>query len=548
MAPTAQTAVTRAPAPWLDPNAEPEGGWLATCRIYLRLSDARSENDSFPDREAKLRERAWALRWRVVGPAVIENDVLSGGRRSASAFKRKRITAPDGKVKYRVWRPGFRSILDDLAAGRANALLAEDLDRAVRDPRDLEDLLDTCSARECSADSLSGSLKLTHGGTDAERAMARVMVAMGNKSSADTARRVTAARKRQAEEGRWHGGKRPYGFLADGVTVDPVEAAEILKAANGVLANVSLRQLALDLRRRGVPTVTGSRWTAETLRDILVRPRNAAIMVHRPESKRSRSGASKPEGRYYTTADEVGPAPWEPIIPEDVWRVVVAKLVDPDRAPTTPGPAHKWLGSGIYRCMCGAPMEVIKKGDKISPAYRCKESGSGDGAQHVVRNVAAVDGLVVGTILGLLSQPEAANLLSAPPDDGLDLNAMRTESAHLRQRKADLAAAFAEGDIDRAQLAAGTKRITAKLAKLDDALTAHTSRSPLAPLIGADNIWQVWDGLSLGIQREIVKSLVTVTILPSPAQGRGKFKPESVRISRRKEVEVCAAGPSGAYA
>ena len=41
-----------------------------------------------------------------------------------------------GQAVYRVWRPGFRSILDDLTAGRAHAILAEDLDRACRDPRD----------------------------------------------------------------------------------------------------------------------------------------------------------------------------------------------------------------------------------------------------------------------------------------------------------------------------------------------------------------------------------------------------------------------------
>ena len=40
---------------------------------------------------------------------------------------------PDGTVKMRVFRPGFRSVLDDLTGGRANALLAEDLDRVCRD-------------------------------------------------------------------------------------------------------------------------------------------------------------------------------------------------------------------------------------------------------------------------------------------------------------------------------------------------------------------------------------------------------------------------------
>ena len=68
----------------------------------------------------------------------------------------------------RVYRPGFRSIIDDLDAGRANALLAEDLDRVLRDPRDAEDLIDCVQSTGANVDSLSGSLRLTNGGTDAE--------------------------------------------------------------------------------------------------------------------------------------------------------------------------------------------------------------------------------------------------------------------------------------------------------------------------------------------------------------------------------------------
>jgi len=40
-------------------------------------------------------------------------------------------------------------------------------------------------------------------------AMARVLVAMANKSSADTARRVARASKQQALEGKRHGGNEP---------------------------------------------------------------------------------------------------------------------------------------------------------------------------------------------------------------------------------------------------------------------------------------------------------------------------------------------------
>ena len=135
------------------------------CDLYLRLSDFRDDSDGFEGREKRLRAEARRLGWRV-HRVVVENDLIGNGdgngrSRPASAFKRRKITTPSGEVKYRVIRPGFRSILDDLTARRATAMLAEDLDRAMRDPRDLEDLIDAAEATGASARSLSGSLILT---------------------------------------------------------------------------------------------------------------------------------------------------------------------------------------------------------------------------------------------------------------------------------------------------------------------------------------------------------------------------------------------------
>ncbi|WP_432836164.1 recombinase family protein [Dactylosporangium sp. CA-092794] len=533
--------------------------------LYLRLSDARNEKGSFAEREAKLREHAQRRGWAVTR-VVIENDEMPGGSKSASAFKRRRITLPDGRIKVRVYRPGFRSVLDDLAHGRAHALLAEDLDRVLRDPRDLEDLIDVCREHRVSADSLSGSLRFTNGGTDAEHAMARVMVAMANKSSSDTARRVAAARERKATNGEWGGGKRPYGFEADGVTVRKVvrlddgaipdddgetverelpskeivklhfsgEAAEIIRAADALLGGVSMRALALDLRKRNVPTVKGTRWTAETLKDILVRPRNAGIVVYRPETQRRRGGARKPAGRYYTKDDERGRAPWEPILDENTWRTLVAKLIDPNRQPGKPGPAHKWLGSGIYLCICGATMQVLKKGDKVSPAYRCRETGSGAGARHTVRNVTAVDALVVDSIVEYLSQPEAANLLAAPAEQAVDLAAVRRQIAGWRQKLLTYADDEREDRITREQFLHNTRILKGKIAAAQTTLAEHSVRSPLAPLIGAKDVRQVWDGLSLGAQREIVKELMDVKILEAKRRGRSPFDPKTVQITWKK--------------
>jgi site-specific DNA recombinase len=108
--------------------------------LYLRLSDLRLEDlnaagaaKGLVEHERVLRERAEAYRW-TVGEVIVENDMSGGKPKPASAFKRRKVVLPDGSTGWRVIRPGFRRLLDGLRTGKAQAVLAVDLDRAVRDP------------------------------------------------------------------------------------------------------------------------------------------------------------------------------------------------------------------------------------------------------------------------------------------------------------------------------------------------------------------------------------------------------------------------------
>ena len=53
---------------------------------------------------------------------------------------------PSGRTELRTVRPAFREVLDDITTGSVSGLIAEDLDRVVRDPSDLEDLLVACAS------------------------------------------------------------------------------------------------------------------------------------------------------------------------------------------------------------------------------------------------------------------------------------------------------------------------------------------------------------------------------------------------------------------
>lgn len=88
--------------------------------------------------------------------------------------------------------------------------------------------------------SLTGSLRV---GKDADIAMARVLVVMARKSSADTARRVKRAALQAATGGRWHDGKPPFGYRTDNGFVDAGAGAGVdaqAGATDMILAEHSL--------------------------------------------------------------------------------------------------------------------------------------------------------------------------------------------------------------------------------------------------------------------------------------------------------------------
>lgn len=479
-----------------------------------RISDARDEDTKGVDAQgADCDGLAGRIGW-TIGPAathhIIENDT--------SAFKRKVIPLPDGRRELRTVRPGFRQALAMLADGRADGLIAYDLDRAVRDPRDLEDLIDVVEAPapRIPVESVTGSLRLAN---DADVTMARVMVAVANKASRDTARRVARARLRQAEEGKWGGGKRPFGFEPDGVTVRLSEAGEIRRAAEAILAGVSLRQVTASLRGRRVPTVTGAAWSTVTVRDMLLRPRNAGLMVHRPDG-----GRGPRKTRLYTDADITGKAPWPEIIPEASWRAMRAVLTDPART-LGPGNTPRWLGSRLYQCgVCGGGATLVVSGS-TSRGYRysrylCREKG------HLARAAEACDEYVGLVVTSRLARPDMAPAVTPPPP-GSDTIRLYQEVANIRKLLNEQAQLHAHGVIDGQQLAAGSVEFRARLGAAEAALKVATAGDPLAGIAGNPDAARVWAGLDLGRKRAILRELVTVTVYQARARG-GRFDYDTV--------------------
>lgn len=96
-------------------------------------------------------------------------------KNDTTAFKRRTIILPSGERVHRVIRPEFRAMLKYLADGQTQLMSAYDLERTVRDPRDLEDLIDAKVLGGLSVCSVTDSMRPD---TDLDMPKARMLVAM----------------------------------------------------------------------------------------------------------------------------------------------------------------------------------------------------------------------------------------------------------------------------------------------------------------------------------------------------------------------------------
>jgi DNA invertase Pin-like site-specific DNA recombinase len=179
-------------------------------------------------------------------------------------------------------RPAYRQMLDDIRAGFVDAVVVWHLDRLHRQPKELEEFFELCAAAGVRRlASVSGDIDLA---TDDGQFLARILGAVSRKESDDKSRRIRRKHQELAQAGRiGGGGTRPYGYEADRRTIRESEAAVIRECAKRLLAGEAIRSLCRDLDERQIPTVTGGRWTTQTLRRLLRSGRISGQREHHGE-------------------------------------------------------------------------------------------------------------------------------------------------------------------------------------------------------------------------------------------------------------------------
>jgi len=336
-------------------------------------------------------------------------------------------------------RPAFEAMLEDIRCRRVVAVIAWDMDRLVRQPRDLERFLDTCAdARLTSVLTAQGDIDLTsHDG----QLHARILAAVAKKESDDKSRRVRRALTDKGERGLWRGGSAPWGYAQDKgmLTVVPEQADVVRRAAVTIIEGGSLRSIV----EWGVGPVTRQGW-----RSLLLSPTIAGITHtgHR--------------------------AVWEPIIDDRIAANLKATLENPSRLTHKGNALAHWVSGLLFCGSCNGQM-----------GYRRRERNGVDYSRFVCvvcQGVSIIAKATADFIEGAIL--EAAPTVSAPlaPEpippkgDGVPLGA--------GEALTDLAQMYARGDITRAEW----------LAAREVAVRPEPIVFPVVVSIITDELWNDW--------------------------------------------------------
>ncbi|MBC3761072.1 recombinase family protein [Quadrisphaera oryzae] len=449
--------------------------------IYTRASlDATGERASVLRQEEACRGLALARGWTVT-EVLTDNSIGARGDRE---------------------RPAWQAVLDRVATGAADVVVAWHMDRCTRNMADLEELILLCNDTGVGLATATGDIDLT---TDTGRMVARILAAVAAAEVERKAARQRLANQDRATQGKPNtGGARAFGYAANHVDVVPEEADAIRWGAEQALAGASMRSIAEEWTARGLGSSRwkemGARqqWSARGVRGVLTSPRYIGVRVYNGERMDA-------------------PGTWPAILTAEQHEQLTALLNDESRTAGTIklGRTPSNLLTAIAECgSCGCTVNASKSRGR--DVYVCRSESC---TSRVKVERAPADAAVAAAVIARLTMLAAGTDPAASDDADADAAEARRRAADARQRKAEAAALFAEGTIDREQLGTISRRMTAVLVECEE-VTRRARRSPvLADLLSARNVAHAWSALPLDRQRAVTQVLFSVQLLRVGERG-----------------------------
>jgi hypothetical protein len=359
--------------------------------------------------------------------------------------------------------------------------------------------------------------------------MARVVGAFARKESEDKARRTKRKHLELAQAGRPVGGTRHFGYeplRQDGVPVllddqgyptlkiRESEATLVREAVTAVLAGRSVRSIVKEWNDRGLTASRGGRITAGTLTRILKSPTIA--------------------GWRALDDTPVAPGRWEPIIPIDTHRQLVAVLDGRSRSTVAGfqgGKPRTYLLSGMVRCgRCGARMVSQAHGRGANQGrkrtYTCPSDPSKTGCGRVRIVAPETEQEVFDRVLAVVD----ATIPEPEPDD--PTRPLVAELDQLDARLAELAEDYyVHRRITAGQFHRASAALNDQVASLRARLAASTTRRAVTSTIRtSEDLAAAWAGMDLDQRRAVLDQFVEAVVIHPAVQARGRFDPERLEV------------------
>jgi len=453
--------------------------------IYCRISIASTgDTTKVDDQERICRQLGAQLGWRIT-------EVYSD--QSKSAWRKDRS------------RPAWDQMLADVDSRKLGAIVVYHGDRLVRQPFDLETLLNLADAKGIKLASPTGTRDLDDPN---DRFVLRILTAQACMESDNTSRR----RKNQYERWRRDGKVRPggrggraYGFATDGITHIPEECELIREMAARVLGGEHAGSIARTMSARGARTPTGREFAHTTLRKMLARPRYAGLM---------------PDGE--------NAAAWAPVLERETWESVCLILDAKADGFIYATNARRWLLSGIAECgVCGWQMQIRPSQGRGRKEYVNGYGCVKPGCRKVYRSAPLLDAYVSRRTVNKLANPgNPSGEVVTGAGVAAEFQVLATERAKTEEQVRDYRTSPGRVELLMARL----DSIDVRLGELRELASDDGRARILSAHTGISG--QEFAALPLATRRALVSACYRVTVLPASKRGPG-FRTEDVQLSPR---------------
>lgn len=454
--------------------------------IYLRISlDQSGEGLAIERQRQDCEAIAQAKGWDVV--EVYADNSISASKKSVN-------------------RPQYERMVEDLLAGKFDAVICYDLDRLTRQPRQLEDWIEYAEDRNIALVTANGEADLSQ---DNGRLFARIKASVARAEVERKGARQQRALRQRAERGGIPKGTRLTGYDVSGEIV-PDEAKVISQIFDRFSAGETLKGIAKELNESGITTRTGSNWDSSTIHGILRNARYCGRSTYR-EAVRNAEGK-----KTFVRVDTGVKGDWQPIVSEDIFDLVQSRLNDPARKTNRAGTERKHLGSGLFRCgVCGGKLRTS------SNRYWCPEGS------HTLRTKEAVDDFVMKLVSARLSEPDA--LEAFKQNDSELMAETEAKSKDLEARLELIENDYDDGVIDGQRYQIASEKVREQLAAIYAERARIVGGNALSEVLSKGLPAKAFTEASLSVQRAIIDALMTVTLLPGK-RGKKGFDSESVLV------------------